>query len=490
MKIRSNIQIRKAYDDYFRPTNGFPSGEAISRSIVLLERAGFMVDVESLNRKCDKAREDEKSELEALRKDYRNIRKDGKSDEDVDAIWSSSTQLVELIHDYLKLPASPICKKGQVRTWGEDPEIKLDGVALDYLGNEHIEYREFLHRIKNLRAIRGGIKYLSKLPKFVGHDGFIHPTYGAMGDNDDRSGTATGRLGMKNPEGHQIPAEAEKDIYGIRECFIAPPGQVLVVRDYQAMEVVILAFLCDVLFNDQSLYTAVEMGSAFHSKNALNVFGKRLGWVHPISGRGIHTYSLDDFKSDVYCSKLRKDAKTVWYGAQYRKTGRGFGFTLLDANGKPIGIDAGEEVLQAFLEEAPALQRWYDFTDWWLKKHPYMPSPGGRLRYFIDLLETHRWSGKIDWKFRKAARQAGNHPIQAMGAEIMFAGLIACQESAKLQQMGVVMEKTIHDELHARCSPDVADEANELIGEYMNNALPIKGLTTDGGVGSNWRDAK
>lgn len=467
-------------EDYFNPIQGV-TGEQITRSIVLLERAGFAVDVPLLNSKCAQAREDEAAVLRELRRDYRELRRgDSKSDEEVDAIWSSATQLQELVHDYLKLPASPIYKKGQVATW--KGEIRLDGVALDYLGNEHVEYRAFLHRIRTLRTIRGSIKYLSKLPRFVSADGFIHPTYGAMGDEDDRSGTNTGRLGMKNPEGHQIPAEEEKDPYDIRSCFVAPAGQVLIVRDYSAMEVVILAYLCKLLFNDSSLYEAVKLGGKFHTKNAKAVFGDKLAWKDP-SGRLISTYSMEEFTVDgTYGHKLRKDAKTVWYGAQYRKGGRGFGYTLLDSSGRPIGEKRGQDVLDGFLEEAPALNRWYNWTDRWLDLHTYMPSPGGLCRDLSSLLVE-----KIKWKIRSAGRKGGNHPIQAMSATIKMAAIWACLNSPLLKKLGFVMQMEVHDELIHRGKPEYAEEADAEIKKCMEETYPLEGLVTSGGIGKNWR---
>lgn len=478
---------RNRYDDYYYSLRQ----EEVDRAIVLLERAGFMVDVALLNEKCVRAREDEAKEISALLSDYRNLRKDGKSDTEVAAIWSSPTQLIELIHDYLGLPPSPIYKKGQVAVWKD--EVRLDGVALDYLGNQHIEYRSFLHRIRNLRTIRGCIKYLSKLPNFVATDGFIHPTYGPMGDDDERTGTHTGRLGMKNPEGHQIPLEAQKDPYGIRECFIAPPGQLLVVRDYQAMEVVILAWLCELIFGDTSLYKAVEMGSAFHWKNLKNIFGVRLGWKTS-DGLEIAKMSMDELKNHYDGDKLKRDVKALWYGAQYRKTGRGFGYTLLDNNGVPIGQEAGEEVLTALLEEEPALAKWYEFTDTWLTDHLYMPSPGGRLRYFSELLQNHRWTSKRDWKFRSAARKAGNHPIQAKGAEIKNAAIIEVQNDTRIAALGAILEKEIHDELHCRADEEICDQIDKYMEEDMGKGEtysgPIKGLRTDGGKGKNWVLAK
>lgn len=484
MKIRSVLTNR--YDDYFSPSAEYITGSQISRCIVELERNGFSVNVPLLNSKCAIAEEDERIELRSLREGYRGYNFPSKTDDDIDAIWSSSKQLLELVHEWLGLEHSPIYKKGQVATW--KGEVRLDGVALDYLGNRYKEHRVFLHRIRNLRTIRGCIKYLSKLPRFVGSDGLIHPTYGPMGDEDENSGTHTGRLGMKNPEGHQIPLEEEKDPYHIRECFNVPSGMVKVVRDYQAMEVVELAYLCDKLFNDQSLYEAVRLGGAFHSRNAYNVFGTKLGWE--FNGRLISSYELADFKTTL--SKYRKDAKTVWYGAQYRKSGRGFGFTLLDNDGYPIGEIAGQEVLDAFLDEAPALQRWYDFTDNWLKNYNYMPTPGGRLRDFTELLEDNRAGKRFDkdWKFRSAARKAGNHPIQGKGMEIKIYALWLFITNKRAKEIGALAELDMHDELHVRCKPEVAPEADAILKECMEKAGKEYGCKTDGGIGLNWKEAK
>ena len=493
MKIKSTTVNR--YDDYFNPASPFITGAQASRCIVELERNGFSVNVPLLNSKCEVARNDEKIELDNLRKEYAEHGFPYKSDDDIDAIWSSPKQLIELCHEWLGLEYSPIYKKGQVATW--KGEVRLDGVALDYLGNKYREHRVFLHRIRNLRTIRGCIKYLSKLPLFVNPDGLIHPTYGPMGDDDERSGTHTGRLGMKNPEGHQIPLDIEKDPYGIRECFNVPAGYVKVVRDYQAMEVVILAWLCDKLFGDKSLFRAVDLGGEFHTVNSYNVFGTKLGWSHP-SGRYISEWTLDEYKklvkTDDYFSCRRKDAKTVWYGAQYRKSGRGFGYTLLNSDGEPIGEKAGQDVLDAFLEEAPALNRWYAFTDEWLEQYLYMPGPSGRIRDLHELLGNNRATGKKDWQFRSAARKGGNHPMQELCAAIKMAAIWELINNKDFQHLGGILEVEIHDELHARCPDDpiIAQEVNAVVGECMENVCKKMGLPakTDGGVGYNWTEAK
>jgi hypothetical protein len=282
MIIRSSKRNR--HEDYFNPTSPFISGEKVSRCIVELERNGFSVNVPLLNQKCEKAEHDEQVELQSLRSDYRAYNFPSKNDEEIDAIWSSSKQLIELIHDWMGLEHSPIYKKGQVATWKGD--VRLDGVALDYLGNRYSEHRVFLHRIRNLRTIRGCIKYLSKLPQFVGSDGLIHPTYGPMGDDDERSGTHTGRLGMKNPEGHQIPLELEKDPYGIRECFNVPQA---ILKSLETIRQWKLSSLPGSATNSLETNLYIEQLSLVESSILsirYNVFGIKLGWEHP-SGKAI-----------------------------------------------------------------------------------------------------------------------------------------------------------------------------------------------------------
>lgn len=488
--------MRTSYDWYYNPPWGVGQVQ-IDRALVLLERAGFVVDVPYLNAKAEEARSDESDQLASLRSTYRGLEvaDSAKTDTEIDDLWSSSKQLDELLHLQMRLEPSPIWKKGEVATW--KGERKLDGVALEYLANDNPALRPFLSSIVNLRRVRGCIKYLSKLPRFIGPDGFIHPVYGATSDDDDRGGTATGRNGMKNPECHQIPKEGEKDPYGIRRGFIAPPGQVLIVRDYSAQEVVILDWICRQLFDDDSLSRAVDPKVDFHSENALDVFGRQLGWVvptgkgYPDEGRRVDSWGTAVFKTHPYLKKLRDDSKTVWYGAQFRKSGRGFGFTLLGPDGRPIGTAGGNAVLGGFLRVNPALQKWYDFVDEWFLTRDYMAESNGRYRQFTDLLDDPKAGrAKRGWKYRAACRKGGNMPMQGMGASMKNAAVVSVQEDSRIQKCGGVLQLEVHDELICRADEGVADEVNEYLKDDMENCYKLISCRTGGGKGKNWRDAK
>ena len=81
---------------------------------------------------------------------------------------------------------------------------------------------------------------------------------------------------MKNPEGQQVPKDPRKDKYFIRRAFIAPEGQSLIVADYTALEVVILANICEWLFGDTQLLDMTAPGQDIHALNAHGIFGRQL----------------------------------------------------------------------------------------------------------------------------------------------------------------------------------------------------------------------
>lgn len=476
-------------DAYFKPARGVSQPE-VDRAYVLLERTGFLLDVEYLDNQAATATADEFDCLGRLEAHWKNVGSGGEPAPN----WASAAQLDKLLHDDLGLQPSPIWKKGEVSLHKGDR--KLDGVALEYLANTNKDYSEFIREILNLRRIRGCLKYLRKLPKYVDpRDGLVHPVYGSPSDDDERSGARSGRSTMKNPEGQQIPNSKEKDPYAIRKGFVAPPGQVLVVRDYQAMEAVLLHCLCLALFDDHSLADANT--DTFHNINARDVFGTHLGWIHPTTGVPIADCAIEDFKTDAVLKDRRRDAKTVFYGLQFCKSDRGFGYTLLDANGEPIGLEVAQRITSAFHTARPGLKKWQDFVWNYLiqstQRKGFLPGIAtfsGRWRDVSHLMQTYMQSGRIDWQFRKAWRQLCNHPEQGGGADIKVTALVHLQRRLP---PGCFVQNDIHDELIVRCPEHLADEVDELMKDCMENTYPLPcnvKLGTGGGKAKTWYDAK
>jgi hypothetical protein len=119
------------------------------------------------------------------------------------------------LFDELGFPRSPIWKKGRVKRG----EVKMDGDAMAWIAKNHPPAKQLVGLCLQLQRIRSGLKYLVKLRD---SGGWVNPICGPAGDEDDRAGAVTGRLGIKGElEAQQLPKEGEKDLYEIRKAIIA-----------------------------------------------------------------------------------------------------------------------------------------------------------------------------------------------------------------------------------------------------------------------------
>jgi hypothetical protein len=417
-----------------------------------------------------------------------------------DSIWTSPKQLTALFHDAkdgLRLPPSPYWFKGRVDV--DNGERKLDRTALEWViahgasgrFGDNPAARGIVEGVMELRRIGSSLKYLTKLPKYVGPDGFVHPCCGPASDEDDRVGAITGRRAMKNPEAHQIPRDKRKDRYHIRRGFVAPPGMKLVVRDYTALEVVIIANICEWLFGDTQLLDLTAPGVDIHAHNAYTVFGRYLNWTTP-SGRRISDFSdLVLYKTDQELAWYRDAIKAVWYKLQYGGTIHGFATSLRDQKGEPVGKQRAQEIVSALYEAVPSIPKWTNFVSSILRRDGGICSLDGRFVDYSNLIA--RGNGKkdeSDWAFQKAVRGAQNLPAQGTGAFVIGCAMVDAMNSPEMRRLGAIHELEVHDELRWRCPEYYAEEVFGLTGEIMQGAFPLKNLRTEGGIGDNWEAAK
>lgn len=197
-------------------------------ALIEMERTGFRIDAEYCQFQAKRAARDEAETLDKLYEWYHKYYpvEHPLYRSFIDDIWSSPTQLINLL-DSLPAKRSPIWGKGMIRRgmW------KTDRVALDWVKKAHKEDKphvsELCALILHLRRVRSGKKYVDKLPRYAADDGLVHPVCGPAGDSDDSVGAQSGRLGMKNPEGQQLPKPDEeeavdkKDLYCVRRAIIA-----------------------------------------------------------------------------------------------------------------------------------------------------------------------------------------------------------------------------------------------------------------------------
>jgi DNA polymerase-1 len=455
-----------------------------------MEQNGFMLDARYCEEQAQKAKDEREIVSIELRKWLDSINCLAGNEE---INWNSGAQVIDLLHNQLKLVPSPVWKLGRVAV--DKGERKVDATALEYIRDRagHL-VRPGIDELLHLRKLNSSIKYLEKLPKYISPDGFIHPSCGPASDEDDRSGTITWRLAMKTPEVAQIPNDPRKDAFRIRRAFIAPPGHILIVADEKALEVVILAHLLYKLFGDSQLAEMVAPGAPdIHSYNARKIFGEYLGWER--HGRPVKDFPLEAFQSDDYpeLCDLRQDMKAVWYGLQYRKGEYGFATSLRDKHGNPIGEKAARSIINATYDSLPAFKKYYKFIPQYITAHDGIPGLGGAWCDLSSLLRLNK-----DWAFNRACRIAQNFPCQEGGARIIGHAMVEIGRDSELRQLGLKLERQNHDELDFRLpynpwlpqSKKNLTRAKELISNHMTSYPLYSKLQVKIGHGENWDDAK
>lgn len=457
--------------------------QKIEEATIEMERAGFMIDPEYCNKGFALAQLDEAQILKSLRDSVAEAGVQWPGP--IDDIWTSSVQLPDLLENHLGLPPSPYKTKGRVDL--DAGKRSTDKRALDWIlsriGDDK-PARQIVRGVTELRRVRSSAKYLEKLPRFIGADGFIHPICGPAGDEDDAVGAVTGRYGMKKPEAQQIPSNPKKDRYFIRRAFVAPQGMRLVVSDYTALEVVVLANICEDLFGDTLLLDLTAPGQDIHAYNAHGIFGTHLNWVTD-SGRRIKDFPEQSlYKTDPELAWYRETVKAVWYKLQYGGTVHGFATSLLDKDGEPIGKTRAEEIVEALYAACPSIKKWHNWVAGWLRKHKSIVGLGGRVIDYTDLI------ARGNWGFEAACRGADNGPMQMTGADTIGSAMVAVMECPEMKKLGAIQQLQIHDELQLRAPADNCEKAGHLLQEHMENAFPLKNLRAEWGIGDCWANAK
>ena len=452
--------------------------DALDRCVVEMEQNGFKLDTQYLGEQLKKAEKDKEEVLEGLRAWL------GQLGISQDINWASPKQVIALLHDQLKLPPSPLWKKGRVKLHAG--ERKLDEAALDWIrGQTSPSVGHGLDLLVSLRRVTGSIKYLSKLPGYIGADGLVHPVYGPASDFDPRAGTITWRLAAKNPEIQQIPADPKKDPYQIRRGFVAPPGYSLLAADEKALESVILAHLLIVLFDDHQLSELLQPGAEdFHSVNARRVFGEYLGWE--VRGKPVASYPTGDFQSEEFpeLEALRRDIKAVWYGLMYFKSAYGFATSLRDAQGKPIGETAADKIVGALYQAVPGIPKFQNFIRDYAREFHGAPGLGGE---WCDLSALYSSGNK--WELARADRIAGNYAMQTGGARVIGHAMQEISKDRWLQEEGVKVERQIHDELDFRFKSSInVPKMKSKIEQHMTSYPLRSQLQVSMGTGQNWAE--
>jgi DNA polymerase I-like protein with 3'-5' exonuclease and polymerase domains len=228
-------------------------------------------------------------------------------------------------------------------------------------------------------------------------------------------------------------------------------GEILVVGDYKALEVVILADFGIRLWGDEQLAKMIEPGAPdIHCVNAQKIFGEYLGWEfqadsnYPeLTGVPVHKTDWKTFKKHWYGKWLRFLIKAVWYGLSYGKSDYGFQ-TLEDVNGKMIGKELAGKLVEGTKAAVPIMGKWHKYVADSIRNFGGIYTLGGR---WLDVSEL---AFRDDWGFASACRKGDNFPPQGTGAEIINSALVNVYRCKPIRDIGFRTFIQVHDELGLR----------------------------------------
>lgn len=306
---------------------------------------------------------------------------------------------------------------------------------------------------------------------------------------DDESYLACGVFShnSSNPNLQNWP-KPETDRFKLRGAIVAPEGHTLIVADYEALEMRLLAAAS----LEQDMIQIFLDGKDIHMGNAEMVFGapyadlktaKKMNGEIKEGKRPESDYDimLPGGFTVKQCVDFRNDIKAVGFGANYgmkeNKLARSLG----------CSVEKAKQLLSDYMGRYPAVRHFFDEAVEECRQLGFAFTVLGRRRFLPEIMshsDFDRW---------QAERQAGNTQIQGSAADVVKMAMIHCDEANLEERYGCHMNLQVHDELMFECPDESLAEACPEIREWMEHSLPADlavPLTISMGTGASWISAK
>jgi DNA polymerase I len=320
--------------------------------------------------------------------------------------------------------------------------FSTDARVLQAIRDEH----EIIPRIESWRERTKLAQTYGELPDLIAGDGRLHTTF-------NQTAAATGRLSSVNPNLQNIPIRTELG-RGIRACFVAGEGNVLVSADYGQVELRILAHIA----GEDALKEIFLRGEDVHTATASRVFG---------------------VPEDAVDVGMRSKAKMVNYGIVYGLSAWGMADRL------KITQEEAQEFIDRYLDGFPAVRRFIEATIDQGTEQGYVATLFGRRRQ-VPELRARRWEMR-----RQGERFAVNMVIQGTAADIMKVAMVRSWLRLRDSGLEARMVLQIHDELLFEAPEAEAEAVRDLARTEMESAHALDPpLAVDTGIGVNWLEAK
>lgn len=360
--------------------------------------------------------------------------------------WRSSVQLAQYTYVTLGMPISPVAGTSKAKRAAKQGELPTSAAAIEHLSRNYPEHKDKLGILQRLKKADKERSFFVGLLKTVASDGRVHCNLSAS--------TETGRLSSSCPNLQNQPP-ATWDV------FIPEQGNLLIVRDYAALEWRILAHSLHVRYGDRSLLDDILHKVDPHSASAKRMF------------KELHDVPLEDINK--YHKDKRAIAKAINYGVNYGMTE----YRLSVAVG--VSVTQAKEMIDSFFVANPGIKRFHEDMIAFARKNGYIASLFGRRRPLPDIASTNKYK-------RQAAERCAMNVIQNCAADIVDAAMIEAAE----QELGTVLQ--VHDALAFEVPEMEVDEYMQRTADVMENAVYIYRdftcpLEVSGGSGRTWLEA-
>jgi len=389
-----------------------------------MEHVGIGVDVDEL-RALGKRLGDEAQSLQATLREVA-----GRDDLNL----NSPKQLREILYDERGLSPGKKTKTG----------YSTDAATLEKIKDQWPEFLEPLMRYREVEKLRS--TYGEGLLAEVGADGRIHATF-------NQTVARTGRLSSDQPNLHNIPVRTDEGRQ-FRRAFVPAPGTMLLVADYNQIELRCIAHLA----KDPGLIEAFTSGQDIHNATAARVFG-----VDPAS----------------VTVEQRSKAKMVSYGLAYGMEAYGLGQRL------NIPTEEAAVILDAYFVAFPNVKNYMDRTVIEARERGYTETLFGRRRPIPELMNSN-------FRVRQAGeRQAMNAGIQGLAADIFKVALVHIDEALVAGGYDSRLVLQVHDEVIVEVPDAEHDAVGDLVVTLMRDAAELDvPLEVNVSWGDTWASAK
>jgi len=450
-----------------------PSLQVLAR----MSREGFLLDCDQLNRKAELALTEAQELYDQLTPWATDFIRQREDQEPMN--WNSPAQLSEFLYTFKAAPIPAVIGTAQAARKNTKKERSTSEASLQWLAKNAKSETDarYIRTLLQARRTTKLAQFMVKLPTMVGPDSKLRCS---IGPNTD-----TGRLSSSNPNLQQIPTRNDK--FGIRKAFVASPGKLLVVADYSQLEMYVIAHFLKHRLDDDSLANDLLSGDV-HTNTAFRIWGKQL--------RDLGA-TPDTIKERPGTKRFRDNAKTVNYAIPYGKTAAGLGSQITDSDGRPIGKQAAQSILDAYFEAYPGMAKLFDLWKDEARSTGFVHTLLGRTRPLPFAASDNKWE-----RFA-AERRAVNTPVQGSAADIVTAAMLKCNTyrlprhpewfNEPLALLGARLILQVHDELIFEVPEKNALEAARVIKYTMENpfrrSLAVQ-LKADVEIGRSHGDCK